>query len=136
MRYSCNLPGQLLLVFLKIVEERILSFDNSTSHIYETEIGYDASIYEFSPFPILRVNREGEFIKGSVSLEGLFACSFDKMKKKGTELFAEYFKSESEHLKRIVESIFDGDVSFKRIGEVKVTTSEKHDKWVNMGVLC
>lgn len=121
-----------ILVFLKVVDERIMSFDRSTVYLYEDSIGYDSNIYDFSPFPILKINRQGEVLKGSVSLEGLFGYSIEKMKEKRNILIKSISLYDFERIRKSVMSIFDGDVSFKRLGEIRIIVKQKEEKWVNI----
>lgn len=122
-----------ILVFLKIVDDRILSFDKSTSHLYdEEESGYDSNIFDFSPFPIIRLDHSGTIIKASASLECLFGYGVDEMRAKRNILFKSVTLYDFSRLRKSITRIWAGDIAFKRIGEVRISTKGNEDKWVNV----
>jgi PAS domain S-box-containing protein len=122
-----------ILVFLKIVDDRVLSFDKSTSHFYdEEENGYDSNIFDFSPFPIIRLDHSGTIIKASASLECLFGYGVDEMKAKRNILFKSVTLYDFSRLRKSITRIWAGDIAFKRIGEVRISTKGNEDKWVNV----
>jgi PAS domain S-box-containing protein len=122
-----------ILVFLKIVDDRMLSFDKSTSHLYdEEESGYDSNIFDFSPFPIVRLDHSGNIIKASASVECLFDYGVDEMKAKRNILFKSVTLYDFSRLRKSITRIWAGDIAFKRIGEVRIPTKGNEDKWVNV----
>jgi PAS domain S-box-containing protein len=122
-----------ILVFLKIVDDRILSFDRSTAHLYDDEnSGYDSNIFDFSPFPILRLDHSGNIIKASASVECLFGYSVDEMKAKRNILFKSATLYDFSRLRKSITRIWAGDIAFKRIGEVRISTKGNEDRWVNV----
>lgn len=121
-----------ILVFLKIVDDRLLSFDQSTSHLFdEEELQYGSRLFQFSPFPILRMNRQGQVVAASISLEGLLGYTLEELKKKRTLLFRSINLYDFERLRKVLQEIFGGSISFKRIGEIMVLGRDREEKWVN-----
>ncbi len=123
-----------ILVFLKIVDNRILSFDKSTSVMIEECTGNNLPIYEFSPFPIVRLNREGEIVYASPSLESLTGYGVQELQKKQKLLFKMVSHYSFEKIKRAILYILHGRVTFKRIGEIKLTTKNDEEKWANLTI--
>ncbi|HON79032.1 MAG TPA: response regulator [Spirochaetota bacterium] len=123
-----------ILVFLKIVDNRILSFDKSTSLMIEESAGNNLPIYEFSPFPIIRINREGEILYASPSLENLTGYGVQDIQKKQKLLYKMVSHYSFEKIKRAILYIQHGRVTFKRIAEIKLTTKNDEEKWVNLTI--
>ncbi len=122
-----------ILVFLKVVEERMFSFDRNALSLYDgEENGGDSNIFEFSPFPIVRLDHAGEIIKASSSIGGLLGYGADEIKKKRSLLFKSVSRYDFSRLRKSIMSVWDGTVSFKRIGEVRISTKENEINWVNV----
>jgi len=122
-----------ILVMLKLVDDRLLSFDRSTlSIISEENFQYDNIYFEFSPVPILRINASGEIIKCSHSLEGFIGYSSEEIIEKKTASCDTIFTYDSERIKRITSDIISGSIHFKRIGEIKISARDGMTKVVNL----
>ncbi len=122
-----------ILVLLKTVNDRILSFDGSTlSLISEDNFQYDNLHFEFSPIPIMRINRDGEIIKCSHSLESLLGYTSSEIVEKQAATCETIFKYDSKKIKKTCDEIINANIPFKRIGEVKIETKAEQDRIVNL----
>jgi len=125
-----------ILVLLKIVEDRIFSFNKSTTVlINDEEVDYESNVFEFSPFPIVRINQKGEIIKASSSLQGFLGYTTTSLMKKRNLLFKTLGRYDFERMRKAMFDLFSGIASFKRIGEVKIIPKGKEDvteKWANL----
>ncbi len=125
-----------ILVFLKPVrDDRLASFDQSTSALMEPEEEYSTStLMDFSPFPIIRLDRNGEIIGGSSSLEAFLGYRFEEVREKRNALFKSVSLYDFERMRKAVAEIYTGGLAFKRLGEIKVTTRTKEEKWANVTI--
>src|SRR6056297_2881976 len=125
-----------ILVLLKIVEDRIFSFNKSTTVlINDEEVDYESNVFEFSPFPIVRINQKGEIIKASSSLQGFLGYTTTSLMKNRNLLFKTLGRYDFERMRKAMFDLFSGIASFKRIGEVKIIPKGKEDvteKWANL----
>ncbi len=125
-----------ILVLLKIVEDRIFSFNKSTTvFINDEEVDYESNVFEFSPFPIVRINQKGEIIKASSSLQGFLGYTTTSLMKNRNLLFKTLGRYDFERMRKAMFDLFSGIASFKRIGEVKIIPKGKEDvteKWANL----
>ncbi|MFW5861428.1 MAG: response regulator [Spirochaetota bacterium] len=125
-----------ILVLLKIVEDRIFSFNKSTTVlINDEEVDYESNVFEFSPFPIVRINQKGEIIKASSSLQGFLGYTTTSLMKNRNLLFKTLSRYDFERMRKAMFDLFSGIASFKRIGEVKILPKGKEDvteKWANL----
>ncbi len=127
---------QAILVLLKIVEDRIFSFNKSTTvMINDEEVDYESSVFEFSPFPLVRINQKGEIIKASSSLQGFLGHTANDLMKNRNLLFKTLSRYDFERMRKTMFDLFSGAASFKRIGEVKILPRGKEEvteKWANL----
>ena len=127
---------QAVLVLLKIVEDRIFSFNKSTTVlINDEEVDYESNVFEFSPFPIVRINQKGEIIKASSSLQGFLGYTTSDLMKNRNLLFKTLSRYDFERMRKTMFDLFSGTASFKRIGEVKILPKGKEEvteKWANL----
>ena len=124
-----------ILALMKIVDERLMSFDRSTlSMISEENFQYDNVHYEYSPMPIVRVNKEFEFIKCSHSAESFLGYSCADLIDEKVILLQSLFIFDSERIKKAINLILNGESQFQRLGEIKLTTGEKILKIVNLSL--
>lgn len=122
-----------ILALMKVVDDRILSFDRSTLSIISDEnFKYDNLHFEFSPMPIFRINESLEIFKCSHSLESFTGYTCDEIIDRQAMTFDSFFIYESERIKHSVNDIFSGDQPFQRIGEVKVATRIRKENIVNI----
>lgn len=122
-----------ILCFIKPVgDDRLASFDQSTSALMDSEENaHIRSIFDFSPFPIVRIARNGNVLNGSASIETLFGYLPEEFMKSRTTLFKSMSLYDFERMRKALADIFDGNVNFKRLGEIRVVTKEKEERWVN-----
>ncbi len=122
-----------ILVFIKIVDERLLSFDRSTlSLISEENFQYDNMHFEFSPLPILRINDKLKITRCSHSSEGFLGYTSDEIIEKNNLDLNKIFLFDAERIKKALNDIFEGLLPFHRIGEVKISTREQSEKIINL----
>jgi PAS domain S-box-containing protein len=122
-----------ILALMKIVDERLLSFDRSTlSMISEENFQYDSMHYEFSPIPLIRINREIEIIKCSHSAEGFLGFSSEEIIEEKAATLKSIFIFDAERIKKSINNIISGDMPFQRIGEIKLKDSKDEQKIVNL----
>lgn len=122
-----------IMVLMKVVDKRLLSFDRSTlSIISEDNFNYDSLHFEFSPMPILRVDLECEIIQCSHSSENYlgYYCDDVIINKKAT--LQSLFPYDSERIKKGVSKIMTGETTFQRIGEAKILTRNEERKVANL----
>ena len=122
-----------ILVFLIIVDNRLLSFDRSTlSFISEENFQYENLQYEFSPMPIFRIDENYEIIKCSQAVRGFIGYTADEIIKKKIVSLDNIFLYESDVVKKAAMDILNGTSPFKRIGEIKITTKNDKVKIANL----
>ncbi|PKL36219.1 MAG: hypothetical protein CVV44_18555 [Spirochaetae bacterium HGW-Spirochaetae-1] len=122
-----------ILAMLRVVDERILSFDRSTlSQFSQDNFRYDTQLFEFCITPIMRLDENMEIIKCSRSLEGFLGCSCEDIIDKKTVSYKSIFPFDAERIRQSVSEIFKGDIPIKRKGEIKVSAGEKGEKIVNL----
>jgi PAS domain S-box-containing protein len=120
-----------ILVFMRMVEDRMNSFDESMTSYMEGDSAGNSRMYEFSPYPIIRINREGEIVSWSNSMESFTGYGLQGVNKENNKLSKIFSHYDYENVKKVVNDIYDGRISFKRIGDVKVIVKDKEEKWVN-----
>ncbi|HDP80124.1 MAG TPA: response regulator [Spirochaetes bacterium] len=122
-----------LLAFLKPVEDnRLTSFDSSTSALVEPDENQVlTSIMEFAPFPIIRINDQGNIVNGSASVESFFGFSLDEMKENRNFLFRSVNLYDFERMRKAITDIITGQAAFKRLGELRIVTRNREEKWAN-----
>ena len=122
-----------IFVLMKIVDNRLLSFDRSTlSIISEENFQYDNLHFEFSPMPIIRLDKDCAIIRCSHSCESYFGYQTDDIEQKKAATVQSLFPYEAEGVKKSVSRIMAGEISFQRFGETKITTKEEEIKVANL----
>ncbi len=122
-----------ILTILKIVDERLLSFDRSTlTLISEENFQYDKLHFEFSPMAILRFDEEMKIIQCSRSCEGFLGYSNPELIEKQKVKYSSLFTYDAERIKKSVMDIFAGVTPFQRFGEVKVKVNGDIEKIINV----
>ena len=122
-----------ILSILKIVDERLLSFDRSTlTLISEENFQYDKLHFEFSPMAIIRFNENMEITQCSRSCEGFLGYSHEELVEKHKIDYTNLFIYDSERIKKSVKDIFSGITPFQRFGEVKVIVNGDFEKIINV----
>ncbi|MGL4368928.1 MAG: response regulator [Spirochaetota bacterium] len=120
-----------ILAFFKFVENRVTSFDDSISPSSDSEMFENINIFEFSPFPILRFDRDLNVIALSASVEEITGCSREDILKRPETLFETFLPFDLERIKKHMTDVFSGNSTFKRVNDIKITTAKKQDKWAN-----
>ncbi len=120
-----------ILAFLKIVDNRIISFDKSTSLLAEENIYSTAPVYEFSPYPIIRMNPEGEFMYASPSLESFIGYSQNEMVKTPKIIVRSVSNFDMQKIRKAFQEITGGQASFKRLGDIRVQAKGDTERWMN-----
>ncbi|OHD67615.1 MAG: hypothetical protein A2W19_11415 [Spirochaetes bacterium RBG_16_49_21] len=122
-----------ILALMIIVEDRLLSFDQSTlSIISEENVQYDNLHLEFSPMPIIRLNEDLKIIKCSLSLQGFLGYSAEEIFDGKTVSFETMFAPDTEKVKKAINSLLSGGYTFHRIGEARISARDNKKKIVNL----
>lgn len=120
-----------ILAFFKFVDNRVASFDDSINPASDVEKFENINIFEFSPFPILRFDRELTILALSASIEEITGYSREEILKDQACLFNTFLPFDTERIKKHIADIFNGNSTFKRVNEIKITTAKQQDKWAN-----
>ncbi len=122
-----------ILALIKVVDHRFMSFDQSTfSLISDDNFHNDNQHFEFSPMPILRIDDNLETIKCSHSLESLLGYTASEIIEKKIITFKSIFLYDAERVTNSISAILSGEISFQRIGEIKISTRSNEEKIVNL----
>ncbi|MBN1533968.1 MAG: response regulator [Spirochaetes bacterium] len=122
-----------IMVFLNIVDDRILSFNRTTlSMISEENFNYESMLYEFSPVPIVRFNQRSEIIRCSQTAESFLGISMADTKNGSPFPLKSAFIYDADRIKNAITEITGGTSTFHRIGEVKISTTAGQQKIANL----
>ncbi len=121
-----------ILVFLKIVNERIQSFDRAADIVMEDDVTGVSRIYEFSPNPMMRFNRQGQILKVSDSLKGFLGYTVEELLKNRRYLYKSVSHYDFSRIRKAILEILENKISFKRIGDVRVKARNEEEKWMNV----
>ncbi|MCL1911209.1 MAG: response regulator [Leptospirales bacterium] len=92
-----------------------------TSIFAEDLSQYELQHFQFSPFPILRFNRNAELTKCSSAVDDFTGCSQDELISQGSAALKTIFIYDSERIKNAINEIFDGR-QFYRKDEIKIAS--------------
>ena len=120
-----------VLVFFIPVESRVASFDDQVSNSNGETVD-NSNIYEFSPFPIIRVEKDLSIISISSSVEEFTGVSRDEIKREESRLYNLFLPFDLERIKRCVSEIVAGTATFKRVNDVKLVTPQGDNRWANI----
>jgi PAS domain S-box-containing protein len=120
-----------ILAFFRFVDNRVASFYDSINPASDSEKFENINIFEFSPFPILRFDRECNVLALSASVEEITGFSREEILNNPAVLFSTFLPFDTERIKKHISEIFSGTSTFKRVNEIKITTSKQQDKWAN-----
>ena len=120
-----------ILAFLKIVDNRDISFDKSTTLMAEENIYNASPVYEFSPSPIIRMNPEGEFLYASPSLESFLGYNHNELVKNPKILIKSVSHYDLQKIRKAYQEIIGGQAGFKRLGDIRVTARGDTERWMN-----
>ena len=117
-----------VMVLIRILDDDRRTLKPSDTEKAELQVsGY----YEFSPFPLMRFNRDLLIMTCSRSFEGTIGYKADELSKKPSVL-GNLFKYDSEKIKNHITDILKGNTPFKRMGEIKVINRDGDEKLVNI----
>lgn len=119
-----------ILVFIKVVEERLLSFDRSTAESPDGDRDGDASLYDYAPFPIVRMDEATGIVKYGPTFETLIGCAFEEFTRKKLSLPHFLSAFDYERIRKAVADITAGSVAFRRLNEIRFTVGDEV-KWTN-----
>jgi len=119
-----------ILAFLKIVDNRIISFDGSASVLMEEDVRL-SPIYEFSPNPIIRMNPEGEFLYASPSLENFIGYGQGELVKNPKIILKAVSHYDMQKIRKAFQEIIAGQATMKRLGDIRVTAKGDTERWMN-----
>jgi PAS domain S-box-containing protein len=121
-----------ILAFLKVVDSRMYSFDRSTSVMMEEGGLARAPVYDYTPFPIIRINRHGDLLYASASFESLTGYSMAEIQKKPDIVLEMLSRYAFEKIRRSLLYILNGKVPFKRVTDIRLKAKGDAEKWVNL----
>ena len=122
-----------ILASFRIITDRLLSFDRSTlSLISEDNFQYDTLHFEFSPIPLLRLNTGCEITRCSRSMEGFIGYGSEDIIEKKLMTTESLFIFDGEKVLKTCSQILQGEIPFKRIGEVKIHSRSDEVKIANI----
>ncbi len=123
-----------ILAFLKPVsDDRVVSFGRNTAMMTtDDEPMANSGIFDFAPFPIVRFDREGSIVSGSASVESFFGHSLAELQGNRNLLFRSVALYDFERLRKAVSDVFEGRAGFKRLGEIRILSRSKEEKWANV----
>ena len=123
---SC-LPG--ILAFFKRVDDRAVSFDQS---VMSDPLSSDnQNLFEFSPFPIVRLNPEGEITMVSSSVERITGFPKDELFSDSSKFYEIFTAYDAERIKNSVKDVLGGLSVFKRLNDIKIVTRKNEKKYAN-----
>lgn len=120
-----------ILVFFISVDNRLASFDDYVIPSGGGEISENINLFEFSPFPILRFDKKMSIIALSTSTEEMCGLPREDMIGDPSRFFNTLIPFDVERIKKSISDILNGDNTFKRVNDIKITTAKKEDKWAN-----
>jgi PAS domain S-box-containing protein len=120
-----------ILAFFISVDNRIASFNEIASPKNGLELIENINIFEFSPFPIIRLDSDFNVVAISASSEELTGIPRDEILKSPQKLFSALIPFDVDRLKRSITEIFNGNSAFKRVNDLKMTTLKGEIRWAN-----
>lgn len=118
-----------ILAFFKQVDARMVSFDGSVKPENEGEAS--SNIFEFSPFPIVRIDTDGGISALSASAELITGCPNDTIlghRNKFDDIFSSY---DLERIRNGIRDILEGYASFRRLNDIRITTHMHESRFAN-----
>ena len=124
-----------ILSTIQLVENRLLSFDDSTNLlISEEDAIYDKLYYEMSPTLHLRLHISEKIANCSQSLEGYLGYSIKDIIKKEKYDLKTIFNKDYDRIKSSLKSITNQEIPFKRVTNVKIFTKGNNIKFANLTI--
>jgi len=109
--------------------EGLLDSFSADADAADNEMAY---CFEFSPFPMMRLNKDLTISLLSRSFEGILGYTIEDISGDQFNSSSAIFKYDSEKIKNSLLELFRGNVPFKRFGEIKVRTKSGDEKIVNI----
>ncbi|HEY1406878.1 MAG TPA: response regulator, partial [Spirochaetota bacterium] len=121
-----------ILAYFISVDNRVASFNDFASSLSGTEFIENINIFEFSPFPIIRFDKDFNILAISASSEEMTGIARDEILATPQKLFSTLLPFDVERLKRNIAEIFNGNAAFRRVNDLKVTPVKGGDRWTNV----
>lgn len=109
-----------ILAFFKEVDERILSFDKTAVSLQDINQVENFNIFEYSPFPIFRINKEHEIIAASISAEQMIGASKEDLIDNPNIFLDILSPYDRERIISSIRDIMEANQNFKRINDIKL----------------
>ncbi len=119
-----------VLVFIKNSDKNNKT-DNYSADNTSDDYG-DSHYFEFSPLPLIRFNRNMTVYMCSRSFEGVVGYKCEEISNPDTQVVKSLFKYDAEKIKNYITEIINGNIPFKRIGEIKIRTKNDDERVVNV----
>ena len=119
-----------VLVFIKNSDKNNKT-DNYSADNTSDDYG-DSHYFEFSPLPLIRFNRNLTVYMCSRSFEGVVGYKCEEIAKSDMQVVKSLFKYDAEKIKNYITEIINGNIPFKRIGEIKIRTKNDEERVVNV----
>jgi CheY-like chemotaxis protein len=119
-----------IIAFFISVDNRLTSFDDPVVTGGQTTLDH-ANLFEFSPFPLIRIDKDYNIVALSTSTEELCGIPREEILEEPTRLFGTLLPFDLERIKKSVADILNGTSTFRRVNDIKITTAKKEDKWAN-----
>lgn len=113
-----------ILAFFKEVDDRVVSFDKSAVTIHDLNQVENFNIFEYSPFPIVRINKENEIIALSVSAEQMTGIKREDILDNSSLFFSVLSPYDKDRLQSSIREVIDNKHNFKRINDIKLMKAE------------
>jgi len=88
-------------------------------------------LFEFSPFPIVRLNSEGEITMVSSSVERITGFPKDELFSDSSKFYEIFTAYDAERIKNSVKDVLGGLSVFKRLNDIKIVTRKNEKKYAN-----
>ena len=121
-----------IVAFFISVDNRVTSFNDYAASTNGTELIENINIFEFSPFPIVRLDRDLNILALSASTEEMTGIPRDEILLSPQKMFATILPFDMERMKRNISDIFNGNAAFRRVNDIKITPSKGGDRWANV----
>ena len=103
---------------------KIISFDKSTSLLFQESIRDFSPLYEFSTFPIIRISPDGEILFLSPSFESCFGYKLNDLRKNNDILYKAISRYDIEKIRKTLLDINNRKVSYKRISDIRIIAKD------------
>lgn len=124
--------GQVSSV-LVFIREKGKSSKTENYYADSTSDNYgDSHYFEYSPLPLIRFNRNMTVYMCSRSFEGIVGYKCEDISSSDMQLVNSLFKYDAEKIKNYIAEIINGNIPFKRIGEIKIRTKNDDERVVNV----